>query len=375
MITPNEIKKKAEKKYNDYLQSIVDGIPFNPIVITGNKKPSEDTARFEAELVELMNHSSEMKGYGYTIAYQTVKTKRHGVQKVPTSITFITELDYLKYINKVKETQIFKSNLSTILSSFAELKDWIHKYPHKVVENDWDSLLKVCRYFRDNPKPQLYIRELPIQVHTKFIERNRGIIQEILDIILASHVNASEKRFETRFNLKFDEPIVRFRILDKTVSDQWLSGIEDLAIPISQFQQINLPIQSIFIVENKINMLTFPPMEKSIVVWGRGFGVDVMKDVEWLKTKKIYYWGDLDAHGFQILSEIRTHFSQVESFLMDRDTFDKYFEYEKGNPTKVEKELCLTPEENEMFKFLKENNYRLEQEKIPFDYILTKIPQ
>ena len=63
MITPNEIKKKAEKKYNDYLQSIVDGIPFNPIVITGNKKPSEDTARFEAELVELMNHSSEMKGY------------------------------------------------------------------------------------------------------------------------------------------------------------------------------------------------------------------------------------------------------------------------------------------------------------------------
>ena len=50
-------------------------------------------------------------------------------------------------------------------------------------------------------------------------------------------------------------------------------------------------------------------------------------------------------------------------------------EYEKGNPTKVEKELCLTPEENEMFKFLKENNYRLEQEKIPFGYVLTKIPQ
>ena len=93
-----------------------------------------------------------------------------------------------------------------------------------------------------------------------------------------------------------------------------------------------------------------------------------------MKTKKIYYWGDLDAHGFQILSEIRTHFNQVESFLMDRATFDRFFEDDKGAETNVEKELCLTKEENEMFKYLKENNYRLEQEKIPHKYVLIKIP-
>ena len=93
-----------------------------------------------------------------------------------------------------------------------------------------------------------------------------------------------------------------------------------------------------------------------------------------MKKKRIFYWGDLDAHGFQILSEIRTHFNQVESFLMDRATFDKYFEGDKGSETNVEKELCLTREENEMFIFLKENNYRLEQEKIPFEYVTMRIP-
>ena len=34
----------------------------------------------------------------------------------------------------------------------------------------------------------------------------------------------------------------------------------------------------------------------------------------------------------------------------------------------------LTPEEKEMFDFLRGGNYRLEQEKIPFEYASSKIP-
>ena len=47
MITPTEIKKKATNKYKTYLQSIVEGESFNPIVIVGDKKPNEDTVKFE----------------------------------------------------------------------------------------------------------------------------------------------------------------------------------------------------------------------------------------------------------------------------------------------------------------------------------------
>ena len=375
MITPIEIKKKAANKYKAYLQSIVEGETFNPIVIVGDKKPNEDTVKFEEELTELISCSKEKKGYGYTIEYQTVKTKRHGIQDIPISISFQSEFDYLKYINKEKDTAKFKKDITNILSSFRELKDWIYKYPIKVIENDWKSLLKICNYFKEVPQPHLYIRELPIQVHTKFIENNKGIIRELLDIIIAEHINIDEKQFESRFNLKYDETLVRFRILDEAVSQQLFGGIDDISIPISEFQNIALPIHTVYIVENKMNMLTFPAQSNGIVVFGKGFGVDIMKNVEWLKTKKIYYWGDLDAHGFQILSEIRTHFEQVESFMMDRNTFDAFYEGDKGTETNVEKDLCLTSEESEMFKYLKENNLRLEQEKIPFEYARTKIPQ
>lgn len=376
MITPTEIRKKAENKYLAYLRLVVEGLSFEPIVIVGNKKPDDDTVRFERELTELILHSKEKKGYGYSIEYQKVKTRKHGEQDIPVSISFLTESDYLKYIGKDQDTADFRKDMELILSVFPELYEWVCRYPNKVLDNHkvWGDLLKVCIYFKGNPQPQLYIRELPIQVDTKFIERNKGIIKELLDIIIAESVNTDETRFEIRFNLRYDEPVVRFRVLDKTISQALFMGVDDMSTPISQFRETEIPVETVYIVENKMNMLTFPPIQKSIVVWGHGFGVDILKDVAWLKSKKIFYWGDLDAQGLQILSEIRTHFPQVESFLMDRETFDLYNEGEVGTETNVEKVMCLTPEEKELFDFLKSGNYRLEQEKIPFEYASSKIP-
>ena len=376
MITPTEIRKKAENKYLTFLRSVIERQAFEPIVIVGNKKPNDDTVQFEKELTELIAHSKEKKGYGYSIEYQKVKTRKHGEQDIPVSISFLTEQDFLKYIGKEQDTAGFRKDVERILSAFPELVEWVCRFPNKVLDNHrvWDDVLKVCIYFKGNPKPQLYIRELPIQVDTKFIERNKGIIKELLDIIIAKSVNPDETRFETRFNLRHDEPVVRFRVLDKTLSQALFSGIDDMSIPISKFRETEIPVETVYIVENKMNMLTFPPIHKSIVVWGHGFGVDLLKDVMWLRSKKILYWGDLDVHGFQILSELRSHFSQVESFLMDRETFNRFYEDGIGAETNVEKVLLLTPEEKEMFDFLRGGNYRLEQEKIPFEYASSKIP-
>ena len=376
MITPTEIRKKAEKKYLAFLQSVVEGKTFAPVVIVGNKKPNDDMAMFEKELTELMEYSKERKGYGYTIEYQTVKTKKHGLQDIPTSISFFTEYDYLKFIGKEQITAHFRADIGKGLSELPELKDWISKYPNKVLDNHnvWDDILVVCKYFKTTPKPQLYIRELPIQVHTKFIERNKGIIKELLDIIISEQVNTEATRFEPHFNLKYDEPIVRFRVLDKTISEKFFSGTNDIYLPISQFKSIGISVHTVYIVENKMNMLTFPLKSDSIVLWGHGFGVDILKNVEWLRSKRIFYWGDLDAHGFLILSELRKHFPQVESFLMDRETFDAFFENDKGVETNVVGDLYLTSKERELFEYLKAFNFRLEQEKIPFEYAKVKIP-
>lgn len=92
-----------------------------------------------------------------------------------------------------------------------------------------------------------------------------------------------------------------------------------------------------------------------------------------LKSTKLIYWGDLDAQGFEILSQFRSYFTQVKSLLMNKETFDKYFENDLGTPCKINVKLNLTTEEEELYQYIKENNYRLEQEKIPQSYVVEQL--
>ena len=134
-----------------------------------------------------------------------------------------------------------------------------------------------------------------------------------------------------------------------------------------------MSISMAYIVENKVNFLTFPAVAKSIVIWGKGYGVASIKDSELLKSTELIYWGDLDAQGFEILSQFRSYFARVKSLLMDKATFDKYFENDLGTPSKINAKLNLTTEEEELYSYIKTNNYRLEQEKIPQSYVVEKL--
>ena len=379
MITPKEIKEKAEKKYYSYLQALVVNSPFEKIIIPGNKTYTNNSlSEFEKEIKTIISQSKEKQSFGYMLGFKKLKTKYLGEQDLPIEIYFDEEKDFLKFINKEEEVKLFKKNIEIIIAAFPQLKEWVIKNPKKVISKDkeWDSILKVCKYFTENPKPNLYIRELPINVHTKFIEQNKSVIKELLEILLLENVNSSEKLFEKRFNLKFNEPLIRFKILDKTISQQFFSGLDDISIPINQFENINLPIEKVLVVENKTSLyttLTLPKMSNTIAIFGSGYSVNILKNVCWLNKVKLLYWGDIDVQGFEILSQFRSYFPNVESILMDKNTFDNFFENDEGTLTNISTTLNLTEEEQDLYNLLKINNWRLEQEKIPLEYVIKSI--
>lgn len=375
MISPSAIKAKAGRKYLSILQSMIEEKPFSKLIIRGDKSYTKSSLpEFEKEILLLISQSKEKKGFGYTLEFQKVKTKYLGTQDLPTSIYFDTQDDFLKYLDKEQEVELFKMNSDKIISTFLELKDWVIQNPSKIIQNqnEWESILKVCSFFKHNPTPNLYIRELPINVHTKFVERNQSIIKDLLDVLIPEYSNPQEKTFEKRFNLKFSEPQIRFKILDKAISKSYFSGLDDIAIPVSQFEKLNLPIHKVTIVENKTTLyttLTLPRMEKSIVIFGSGYSVHNLKNVNWFKNLELFYWGDIDVQGFEILSQFRSYFPHTKSILMDKQTFDKYFENDLGTLTKITTHLNLTDSENKLYTILKASNWRLEQEKIPFEYV------
>lgn len=379
MITAQEIKSKAQRKYVEYLRSLLLGQSIFPLQIPCNKTYNKSSLdEFWREINDISNNSKERKGFGYSVEYQTVRTKNLGVQDLPIRVFFENDEEFVTYITKKDEVNVFKQNYQKIINQIPELRIWLECNPAKIIEHAdiWDSLLKVCQYFKDTPKPNLYIRELPIAVHTKFIEQNKGILRILLSILIPTYCDLNHSNFEKCFNLKVHETQVRFRILDPQLSNQYFNGITDLAIPLSQFQCLNLPIQRVITIENKTSYymaLTLPDMSNTIVIFGSGYKVADLKQVHWLKNVELFYWGDIDAQGLEILSQLRSYFHHVRSFLMDQITFDIYFEGDLGTQSIVNSTLYLNEQEQQLYRTVKQNNWRLEQEKIPLSYVNQRI--
>lgn len=388
MIQPEDIKIKSSRWYLDILSSSVQDKPVFPRDVSFGKIRSNETlekfSKINKEISNLINESKKEKGYGYCIEFTLRKDRRIGEQYFPTRIYFDNLDDYLKFIRKEKEYRNFILTTQIIIAEIPHLRPWIISNPRKVLENlgKWDDLIKVCKYFIECPKPNVYIRELPLNISTKFIEENKHLIKDLLDILIEEYLNKDETDFEKRFNLKYREPLIRLKILDNEISQTLFYGVNDLSIPQSQFNILNIPCKRIIILENKtnysniFNFLTLPSLKDSISIFGQGFSINLLKNAEWLLDKQIIYWGDIDVHGFQILSQLRGYFPQTQSCMMDCETFSKLKDMAvTGSETKLTTLEHLTSEEQRLFEHLvslKENN-RLEQEKIPHFYALKKM--
>ncbi|MBD2189108.1 DUF3322 domain-containing protein [Pseudanabaena mucicola] len=375
MINPTEIKDKAHKSYSSFLVSLVTGEKFFPIDFSVGKRP-KDFLELRKSVNELIDKSKQSLRYGYTIELETTKTQQYGEQSLPKRVFVETEQDYLKLINKQKEVTKFKQDIALIRARVPELEQWLRRNPLKIVEHSdrWNELLKVCEYFQNNPKPNLYIRELPIQVHTKFIEQNKGITGNLLEAILpidqlVSVENGNEHKFEKRFSLKYKEPQIRIRLLDPILKEKYKFPSSDISIPLSEFSQINLINHPCFITENSMNFLTLPYLKNSFAIWGGGYAVQNLKSVVWLSNCPIFYWGDLDDHGFRILSQLRSYFPQTISTMMDTKTFEAFQEFAVSIlVTSLDNLPHLTPEEKATYNHLAMYQKRLEQERITQTY-------
>lgn len=379
MISPQEIKAQALKWWKPFLQSHLRGEGFFPRNIDriGKIKSSavrENINELQTQLDELYKNSKGKTGFGYVINKEDVRFRRTGSHSLPQSITFDSLEDYIAFIGKKKEWNSFLHSNNLIQNEIPELKEWVLTNPQAVIENDgkWASLIKVCKYFLTSPRPDLYIRQLPIDLHTKFIEQNEVIIKSLLDFLIRDAIkDVSVKSISKRYHLKYDEPTVRVRILDKQLT---IGNLSDIRIPLSDFEELNINCNNVIMTENKMNFLALPLLPATIAVWsGGGFMISYLKNVKWLQERKIFYWGDLDCHGFLILHQMRTYFTQTKSVMMDMETFE-HFKGEgvvTGEKINSESLNTLNNAETEMFDFLRINNFRLEQEKIRQEYADT----
>ena len=323
----------------------------------------------------------------FRVVMREVNHRVYSKNSVPSEVWVDTVDDAMAILGKKKEAKRFSELIAYTKTEQPSLITWLAKKPLQALSmaNEWQQILQVVNWVSTNPRPGIYTRQVDIPgLDTKFIEKHREILSECLDLVLQREsIDESAtglQGFAQRYGFKEKTKHIRIRFLDPSC---FLSGTtgdeEDIYLDLKSFATLRTTVRQVFITENEINFLSLPNIPGSMAIFGAGYGFDTITEAHWLNNCKIYYWGDVDTHGFAILSDLRSHFPQTESIMMDEKTLLEHFEFkvEEQNQNKAKSLPYLTRAEDALYTKLKENefahHFRLEQERIPWNYATKRI--
>jgi hypothetical protein len=318
-------------------------------------------------------------GAGCRLVMREVRHRVIGTNSLPAEVWIDTPEDALRFLGKLREARAFQALLTTTRQRKPALLPWLQTEPLRALAlaDIWPQLLEVVAWLQAHPRPGIYLRQVDLPgIHSKFIEGQRGVLSELLDLALpldAVDATASgASQFARRYGFR-DKPLrVRLRFLDPE-HRAWVSGADaDYTLLHEAFAGLAPDVRRVFITENEINFLTFPPAAGSLVVFGAGYGFDALAQAAWLRQCDLRYWGDIDTHGFAILDQLRAQFPHAQSFLMDRDTLLEHQAQWTLEPQPTQRDLPrLNEAERRLYDDLRwgrlrNEPLRLEQERIAF---------
>ncbi|WP_290651152.1 DUF3322 domain-containing protein [Aquisalimonas sp.] len=388
--TPEDLRKQLQRLWDkgSWLSAHITGETLFPRPLRLRRPDSRAVAERFSEVRDwvrqLQAGSRDERGFGYVIEWRRTNHRVHGANDLPAGVTIPTADDGLRLIGRRRDAQRFCALADETLARYPALQDWLARRPLTLLghADDWPRVLAVLEYFVANPRPGIYLRQLDIPgVDTKFIGYRRKLFAELLEGVLPEHTidtSASGVHgFDRRYGLRPKPPLIRARLLDPGL---YLHGLSDISVPPEEFAAWSPPVQRVFITENEVNGLAFPDCPDSLVIFGLGYGLERLAAVEWLQHTRVYYWGDIDSHGFAILNRVRHHLPHARSLLMDHATLEAHeplWGTEAAGESFLGDLSLLTPAEQAVFQALQSHRpgerVRLEQERIGYNWVRAAV--
>lgn len=377
---PADIRQQLQRLWDEgrLLAARLEGQSLFPLELRLRQPAIADIgAQFDAVRAWIRELES---GTGYQIVWREINHRQTGRNRLPERALVATELDALRMVGRVADARRFDQLAAVTLDEFPQLRGWLARRALVVLghADRWPAMLAILRWFVANPRPGVYLRQLDIAgVDSKFIEGHKGLLSEMLDLVLPAeairHDAIGARQFESRYGLLAKPPLVRMRILDPALM---LAGLSDLSMPVSQFALLDIGARRVFITENEINGLAFPDATGAVVVFGGGYGVLRLAEIPWLQSREVIYWGDIDTHGFAILDRLRASVPHARSLLMDVATLHAHRslwgqeDLDKRYTGELQR---LTDDEQALYRALRDDvlaeRLRMEQERIGFGWV------
>ncbi|MDZ4316878.1 MAG: DUF2220 family protein [Azonexus sp.] len=379
--TPPELRQQVQRWWDkgEILGGEILGNPAFPKRLT-LKTPTATELRDHFEAVRMW--SQQLRDMSHIrLEMRDFRHQVFGQNALPDAAWIDDATSAIALIGKQKEARIFAQICTLTAARQPKLLTWMNQRPLRALElaDIWEKLLAVIDWLLAHPRPAIHVRQMDVSgVHTKFVEANRGVLGELLDLVLPPEAIDRTATGSSQFNCRYgflDKPErIRLRWLDPDCTPIAAFVGSDLTVDAATFARLNPAVDHVFITENEINFLAFPALPNALLIFGAGYGFSALANADWLHNRKIHYWGDIDTHGFAILNELRSLFPHVQSLLMDRATMlsGSALWTEEAMPLKRDLPR-LTPDEKALYNDLRDQrlgkNPRLEQERIPFQQV------
>ncbi|WP_276651328.1 Wadjet anti-phage system protein JetD domain-containing protein [Corynebacterium vitaeruminis] len=339
-----DARAKAVVSYNRNLRGWVFGAPVNLSIPLGNPTKKQ-VNEAPGEVLAWREQWKDFQGPGL-VEWTSKRLGNYGSTEIPTHLKLSSKEDVAWFVGAAKEL----THILTVYEMLRPLGDqalrstfghWRH-YSAEEAKLVFD----VCTWIKGHDLSEYYVRELPIRgVHSKWVENHRLVLQAACG----------------KLGFKSPENLCEFRY----------AGFLG-ALPLVQ---IELPETCgyVLVIENRTTFLALPDLPGMVLVNGGGFAASRLAEVPWLRGKTVFYWGDLDVHGFEILDGFRRGLPRARSVLMDMETICAFDDMAVADNEYKFAYTRLTEEEREAVYYLRERHLRIEQERILLEYAVDRI--
>ena len=367
---PAEVAAWLEKKWlsGALLTAFAAGRDWEPMGVPLRGPTAGEIA---GRLAEVQNWAAEWARAArgpLRVEYKKIGGRQVGANLIPCR-AWIDSYDHAWDVLGVRaEVRTFNSLAKATTESCPRLVRWLACRPIQALRlaDRWDKLLATVRWIDERQAPGMYLRQVDVPgVDTKFIERHKGVLAELLELqLVPDRIDLGGADFAGRYRFRRKPGYVRFR-------SPGFEGLSELSVRAAEFTGPPPGTSRVYVVENEITYLAFPLPADAIVIFGGGYAVQALESLAWLTRSDLIYWGDLDTHGFAILSRLRHSFPHARSMLMDRATLLAHQTQWVTEPSPTTADLgLLTQAEQELYRALTMNELgpaiRLEQERVSF---------
>ncbi|GAA0917802.1 DUF3322 and DUF2220 domain-containing protein [Virgisporangium aurantiacum] len=379
---PGDVVAGLRKRWDrgEFLAAIAEDRPWEPVgVPIRAPSPTEIASAFG----EVQDWAAQWRGPAagkLRVEYRPIGGRAIGANLVPARAWLDTPEQLWSVLGVTPRVRRFTDLVSDTRRDAPTLVSFMTAQPMKVLAHEavWPALVRTVRWIADRATPEMYLRQVDVPgVDTKFIERHRTLLADLLDRHLPDDRvdrGAPPWDFARRYRFRGKPRYVRLRHLDARSAEPFT----EVMVRVDELACRPPAASTVYVVENEITYLAFPPVADAIVVLGGGYAVPTLHPLAWLTGRRLIYWGDIDTHGFAILDRLRQSFPHAGSMLMDRATLLAHDGQWVREPTPTDAALQrLDPAESALYRDLVEDALgpavRLEQERVRFSAVTDAV--